>query len=88
MSDKPNLPEKVTEAFHLMWGNFPEPVTLVHKSFCVMALNKAFEVMPSLRDLYKEGLDAPAFEVFYLDEAKVAFYRFATYGTEPEIHRF
>ena len=41
MSAKPELPEKVIEAFHMMWGNFPEPVTLVHKSFYVMALNKA-----------------------------------------------
>jgi hypothetical protein len=42
-NSQPVLPEKVIEAFHLMWGNFPEPVTLVHKSFCVMALNKASE---------------------------------------------
>lgn len=31
----------VIEAFHLMWGNFPEPVTLVHKSREVIAVNKA-----------------------------------------------
>ena len=42
------------------------------------AKKKAFEVMPSLADLYKDGPDDPAFEVFYLDEAKVAFFSFAT----------
>jgi hypothetical protein len=30
---------KVIEAFELMWGNFPEPVTLVHKSREVIAVN-------------------------------------------------
>lgn len=43
MSMKPELPEQVIEAFHQMWGNFPEPASLVHKSFCVMAINKAHE---------------------------------------------
>ncbi|HEY3424966.1 MAG TPA: hypothetical protein VGL27_09240 [Negativicutes bacterium] len=32
---------KVIEAFQLMWGNFPEPVTLVHKSREVIAVNAA-----------------------------------------------
>lgn len=50
------------------------------------AKKKAFEVLPSLADLYMGGPDDPAFEVFYLDEAKVVFYSFATYGTEPETH--
>lgn len=32
---------KVIEAFQLMWGNFPEPATLVHKSREVIAVNSA-----------------------------------------------
>ncbi len=32
---------KVIEAFHLMWGGFPEPATLVHKSREVLAVNPA-----------------------------------------------
>jgi len=31
---------KVVEAFDLMWGNFPEPVMLVHKSREILAVNK------------------------------------------------
>lgn len=34
---------KLIEAFHLMWGNFPEPATLVHKSKEVIATNLACE---------------------------------------------
>ena len=33
----------VIDAFHLMWGSFPEPVTLVHKSREVIAVNAACE---------------------------------------------
>ena len=36
-----NLDTKVVEAFQLMWENFPEPVTLVHKSREVIAVNTA-----------------------------------------------
>ncbi len=32
---------KVIEAFKLMWGNFPEPATLVHKSREIIAVNAA-----------------------------------------------
>lgn len=32
---------KIVEAFQLMWGNFPEPVMLVHKSREILAVNKA-----------------------------------------------
>lgn len=32
---------KVIEAFNLMWGNFPEPVMLIHKSREILAVNKA-----------------------------------------------
>ncbi len=34
------IDSKVVEAFQLMWGNFPEPVTLVHKSREIIAVNK------------------------------------------------
>jgi hypothetical protein len=30
---------KVIEEFHLIWDHFPEPVTLVHKSREVIAVN-------------------------------------------------
>ncbi len=43
MSLKNPLPADVIEAFHLMWGNFPESATLVHKSREVIAVNKACE---------------------------------------------
>ncbi|ADG93691.1 conserved hypothetical protein [Arcobacter nitrofigilis DSM 7299] len=36
---------KIIEAFHLMWGNFPEPATLVHKSKEVIATNAACKVV-------------------------------------------
>jgi len=34
-----NDDQSVIEAFQLMWGNFPEPVTLIHKSRKVLAVN-------------------------------------------------
>ncbi len=43
-----SLPDSVIEAFHLMWGNFPEPASLVHKSREVMAVNKAHRVLGRL----------------------------------------
>ncbi len=35
------IDSKVIEAFELMWGNFPEPATLVHKSREIIAVNTA-----------------------------------------------
>lgn len=35
------IDSNVIEAFHLMWGNFPEPVTLVNRSREVIAVNAA-----------------------------------------------
>jgi len=35
------IDQKILDAFHSMWGSFPEPVTLVHKSREVLAVNKA-----------------------------------------------
>lgn len=36
-----NVDSKVIDAFHLMWGNFPEPVMLVHKTREILAVNEA-----------------------------------------------
>ncbi len=49
METAPSLPKEVLNAFHLMWGNFPEGVSLVHKSRQVMAVNKAMEKMGVVR---------------------------------------
>ena len=39
-----NVPsQEVSNAFHLMWGKFPEPVSLAHKSREVAGVNKAHE---------------------------------------------
>lgn len=43
------LPQSVIAAFHLMWGNFPEPASLVHKSREVVAINKAHEKLGLLK---------------------------------------
>ncbi|MDR1396578.1 MAG: hypothetical protein LBJ14_02430 [Desulfarculales bacterium] len=43
MQEGPRLPDHVIAAFHLMWDNFPENATLVHKSRQVLAVNKAAE---------------------------------------------
>jgi hypothetical protein len=41
MELKHPLPSSAVDAFHMMWGNFPEGVTLVHKSREIIATNKA-----------------------------------------------
>ena len=41
MSETATLPQNVIDAFHLMWNGFPEPVMLTHKSFEVVAVNRA-----------------------------------------------
>ncbi|MDR1483118.1 MAG: hypothetical protein LBI74_10890 [Synergistaceae bacterium] len=39
-----NMPsQEVADAFHLMWDNFPDPVSLVHRSREVIAVSKAHE---------------------------------------------
>ena len=43
MKTAPSLPQSVLDAFQLMWGNFPEPASLVHKSREVMAANSALQ---------------------------------------------
>ena len=39
------IDSKVIEAFHMMWGSFPAPVRLIHKSRKVLALNEIAESM-------------------------------------------
>lgn len=39
------IDEKVIEAFHLMYDNFPEPAQLAHKSKRIVALNPASEAI-------------------------------------------
>jgi hypothetical protein len=40
------LPQEVVDAFHTMWDLFPEPVSLVHKSREVIAVNKVHYLTP------------------------------------------
>jgi hypothetical protein len=35
--------DKLVEAFHLMWDNYPESVMLIHKDRTIIAANKAGE---------------------------------------------
>ena len=39
--DLPNIDPGVTEAFNLMWGSYPGPASLVHKSRTIIAVNEA-----------------------------------------------
>lgn len=36
---------EIINAFHLMWGDFPEPVTITQKSREIIAVNKKAEAM-------------------------------------------
>ena len=40
------LPQEVVDAFHTMWDMFPEPVSLVHKSREVIAVNRVHYLTP------------------------------------------
>lgn len=40
MTDAKNDP-RLVEAFQLMWGNFPDPMMLVHKDRTILAVNDA-----------------------------------------------
>lgn len=51
------------------------------------AKRKAFELMPTLSDIYKSGPEDPTFEVFYLADAEVVFQSMSTYGQESEVYR-
>jgi hypothetical protein len=35
-----NIDSKLIDAFHLMWGKFPEPVMLIHKTRDILAVNE------------------------------------------------
>jgi hypothetical protein len=50
---------KVIDAFHLMWGSFPEPVTLVHKSREVIATNSACEKIGRVKGMNCAQQGAP-----------------------------
>jgi hypothetical protein len=50
---------KVIEAFQLMWGNFPEPVTLVHKSREVIAVNAACQSIGRVKGMNCATQGAP-----------------------------
>ena len=47
---------------------------------------KAFELMPMLAHIYS-GPDSPEFEVFYIDDANVTFWKLGDNETVPETHR-
>lgn len=49
MERKHPLPSTAMDAFHMMWGNFPESVLLIHKSREIIAQNKAADVMGVLK---------------------------------------
>jgi hypothetical protein len=42
------LPQSVIDSFHAMWDNFPEPVSLVHESREVIAVNKLHHHEPGV----------------------------------------
>jgi hypothetical protein len=44
MSDPKNDP-RLLEAFQLMWGNFPDPMMLVHRDRTILAVNDACAAM-------------------------------------------
>lgn len=39
LADQPVVPQHVIDAFHMMWGPFPEVVLLLHKSRAILAVN-------------------------------------------------
>ncbi|MDA8222612.1 MAG: hypothetical protein M0Z35_13160 [Desulfitobacterium hafniense] len=41
MTDSTNLENQLIHAFEMMWGKYHEPVTLVHRSFTIIAVNEA-----------------------------------------------
>ncbi|MBC9784359.1 hypothetical protein H1S01_07520 [Heliobacterium chlorum] len=40
MTDQQKCEEQLAKAFELMWGKFPEPVMLIHRSRTVIAVNE------------------------------------------------
>lgn len=41
MANPPDVDPKLIEAFHLMWGRYPAPASLVHKSKWIVAVNQS-----------------------------------------------
>jgi hypothetical protein len=54
-----NIDSKVIDAFHLMWGNFPEPVMLVHKSRDILAVNEACSKLGGVVGIKCASIGAP-----------------------------
>ena len=50
--------QEALDAFHLMWDNFPDPVSLVHRSREVAAVNKAHYMEPGVI-CARTGCDGP-----------------------------
>jgi hypothetical protein len=51
--------DKLIEAFHLMWGNFPEPVMLVHQTREILAVNEAFSKLGVVAGIKCSSIGAP-----------------------------
>lgn len=49
----------VVEAFRLMWGNFPEPVMLVHKTREILAVNDACRKAGGVTGIKCSSIGAP-----------------------------
>lgn len=50
---------KVIEAFQLMWGKFPEPVMLVHKTRDILAVNDACSKLGGVVGIKCSSIGAP-----------------------------
>lgn len=50
--------QELIEAFHLMWDNFPEPVTLVHKSREVVAGTRQMLITGNQASFVQERVSA------------------------------
>jgi hypothetical protein len=52
MTNQQHCEEQLIKAFEMMWGNFPEPVMLIHRSSTIIAANeccKAFGGVPGAK---------------------------------------
>lgn len=41
MADRQENEDQLIKAFEMMWGNYNEPVSMIHRSFTVIAVNEA-----------------------------------------------
>ncbi|WP_371373248.1 hypothetical protein [Sporomusa aerivorans] len=53
------IDDKIIEAFHLMWGNFPEPVMLVHKTREILAVNEACRLVGGTAGIKCSSIGSP-----------------------------